>query len=116
MANNLQFVGSNNGKVTYKFTVDESMVNSHKVLHGSYVAFVVDETSTKALELVHPTNKRGVSVNIGVTYLQLVNMDQVVTVESECMKIGSNMAYLESTLKCSNGTVVAIGRHNKFVG
>ena len=86
------------------------------MLHGSYVAFVVDETSTQALAHIHPSNKRGVSVTMSVSYLQPVPLHQEVTVKSSCKQLGATMAFLETVFLVGDGDVVAEGRHTKFVG
>ena len=116
LAESLNLRGLEKGKLKYEFTVRESQANLHGVLHGAYVAFVVDETSTKVLEMSHATKKRGVSVNMSVSYLHPAYIDQIITVEAECRKIGSKLAYLEATLRTNDGTLVAHGKHTKFVG
>merc|ERR1712080_340090 len=104
------------GKLKFQFTVDESVVNVNQTLHGAYIAFLVDETTTCALALAHRDNARGVSVEMNISYTRAARLNEIVTIETECKKVGSTLAFLEATFKTSDGKLIATGRHTKFVG
>lgn len=107
---------SDNGKLKYEFNVDSSVVNINKSLHGGYIAYLADHTTTAALVSCHQDNLRGVSVDMNISFMRAAKLNELITVETECKKLGKTLAFLEAIFKDSNGKIVATARHTKFVG
>lgn len=104
------------GRLKFEFTVDKSQTNINNTLHGAYIAFLVDHTTSFSLVMAGKTSNPGVSVDMNMSYMRSAKIGEVVFIESEIMKIGSNLAFLEATLTNSDGKLVATARHTKFVG
>ena len=75
---------------------------------------MVDFTTTAAL-MVMENSKAGVSVDMSISYMRAAKIGDVVTMETECKKIGSTLAFMEATLKNSDGKLLAVGKHTKYV-
>lgn len=102
------------GQCKFQWTVSEEQVNGFGTLHGGYTAYMVDFTTTAAL-MVMPMNKSGVSVDMSISYLQAAKVGEIVTMETECKKVGSTLAFMEAVLKNEDGKIIATGKHTKYL-
>ncbi|XP_057297149.1 acyl-coenzyme A thioesterase 13-like [Hydractinia symbiolongicarpus] len=106
---------TDNGKAKFQWTVDESQVNGLKTLHGGFTAFIVDVTTTVML-ITLGKNRPGVSIELNVSYMKPARIGEVVTLETECKKLGSSLAFTEAVIKNSKGDLLATAKHTKYVG
>merc|ERR1711970_506762 len=96
------------GKFKFKITVDESHTNTNGTIHGAYIAFLVDHSTSLSLALsgrgpVHA----GASVDLNISYLRTAKVNDVITVETECTKVGSTLAFLQATVMNAEGKAIA---------
>ena len=112
------------GKFVVELKVDEQLANAGKILHGGLIASLVDGVSTIALVNTQ-LRKSGVSLNINVTYIKAVRINESILVEGRVVKCGSKIAFLEADLylKDKSGSnelkkenLVATGSHTKYIG
>ena len=101
----------------YRFTVDESQTNNGGTLHGAYIAYLVDHTTSISIALtgLGPIHA-GVSVGMNINYLRSAKVDDVVTVVTSCKKVGRTLAFLEASLSNADGKLIATASHTKYVG
>ncbi|KAG2215954.1 hypothetical protein INT45_004088 [Circinella minor] len=109
----LKVVNSEEGRVRAEFTVEKQHLNRLQSVHGGLLATVVDVGGSLALASkgLYAT---GVSTDINISYISGAKEGQVVTIDCRCDKLGKTLAFTSVELS-SNGRLVAIGRHNKFV-
>lgn len=112
------------GKFVVELKVDEQLANANKILHGGLIASLVDGVSTMALVNTQ-LKKPGVTLNLNVTYIKAVKLNESVLIEGRVMKCGSKIAFLEADLylKDKDGScelkkenLVATGSHTKYIG
>ena len=101
------------GKCTFQWKVEEEQLNGVGTLHGGFTAYVLDYSTTVALLAMG--SKPGVSIDLGVSYLSAAKSGDIVTVETDCKKLGRTLAFLEAEFKV-NEKLIATGKHTKFVG
>ena len=106
---------SENGKYTFEWKVDESQSNAHGTLHGGYTAFMVDYATSLALVGIGE-HKPGNSIELSISYLKPAKIGEIVTMETDCKKLGSSLAFMEATLKNKEGKLLATAKHIKFIG
>ena len=104
---------ANNGSCKFQWKVCDKQLNGFGTMHGGYTAFMMNFTTTAALMVMETNNKPGVSVEMSISYLRAAKAGETVTMETECKKIGSTLAFMEATLKDSNGKILATGKHTK---
>ena len=105
------------GKFKYKLKIEEAHTNVNGTIHGAYIAFLVDHSTSLSLALsgrgpIHA----GVSVDMNISYLRTAKVNDVITVETECRKVGSTLAFLEATIMNAEGKEIATATHTKYVG
>ena len=101
------------GNCTFQWKVEEEQVNGFGTLHGGFTAYVLDYSTSVALMAMG--SKPGVSIDLNVSYLSAAKIGDIVTVETECRKLGKTLAFLEADFKV-NDKLIATGKHTKFVG
>lgn len=104
---------TNVGKCTFQWKVEEEQLNGLGTLHGGFTAYVLDYSTSAALMAMGSTP--GVSIDLGVSYLSAAKPGDIVTVETDCKKLGRTLAFLEAEFKV-NDKLIATGKHTKFVG
>ncbi|KAI9310263.1 acyl-coenzyme A thioesterase-like protein 13 [Dichotomocladium elegans] len=109
----LKVIDSEEGRVRAEFTVEKQHLNRLKSVHGGLLATVVDVGGSLALASkgMYAT---GVSTDINISYISGAKEGDVITVDCRCNKLGKTLAFTTVELS-SNGRLVALGRHNKFV-
>ena len=103
------------GRLKFQWTIDETQINPYGTLHGGYISFLADYTTSTALAIINNKNA-GVSVDLSVTFLNTAKVGETVYIETECKKLGKRLAFLEFDLKNSEGKLLATAKHTKFVG
>lgn len=120
--------------VLFRFTVNEPQLNANNHLHGSYIAYLVDLTTTAANVVCSADNScqeidsatpscswvsanRGVSVELSVTYISSAQPGDKLAVRASRIKTGKNLSFLEALIwNVDSGASIASGKHTKFVG
>lgn len=110
----VKILGGGDGVCTAEFKVDQDHVNLNNSLHGGFIVTLVDMITTYALmsKPCHP----GVSVDISVNFLKGAKMGDDVVIEAKLSKAGTNLAYIDCTLKHKkDDSVIARGSQLKYV-
>jgi acyl-coenzyme A thioesterase 13 len=102
-----------------------TQVNSKGTLHGSVTATIVDWIGglCVASASADPASaKRGVSVDIHVSYIGGAKAGHELLIEGKADKVGRTLAFISVELRVreqgasDQGKLVAKGSHTKFVG
>ena len=105
------------GKFKFKLTVEESHTNLNGTIHGAYIAFLVDDATGVALVLSAQGSWRAsASIGMNINYVRTAKVGDVITVETECKKVGSTLAFLEATILNAEGEIIATATHSKYIG
>ncbi|KAI9594157.1 HotDog domain-containing protein [Syncephalis fuscata] len=113
VANNLQVVEAEPGRAICTMKIEERHLNRVDSLHGGMIAALVDIGGSLAIASTG-NYITGVSTDISVSYLNGSAINEVITIDSRCTKIGKSLAF--TTVDITSGTrLLAQGRHTKFV-
>ncbi|KAL0095001.1 PaaI-thioesterase [Phycomyces blakesleeanus] len=113
MVHQLKITGSEPGRITAEFLVEKQHLNRLKSVHGGLLATVVDLGGSLAIAS-KGLFATGVSTDINISYISGAKEGDVVKMDAKCDKLGKTLAFTSIELS-SNGKLVALGRHNKFV-
>ncbi|KAI9366191.1 putative PaaI_thioesterase family protein [Pilaira anomala] len=109
----LKVVNSESGKVSAEFKVEKQHLNRLESVHGGLLATVVDIGGSLAIAS-KGLFATGVSTDINISYISGVKQGEMIQVEARVDRLGKTLAFTTVELS-SNGRLVALGRHNKFV-
>ena len=74
------------------------------VMHGGFIALLLDESSSKVLSLL---GKRGVTRNIEVSYEKPVPLERPIRIEAKLVEQEKRKHVIEAQILNSNGAVLA---------
>ncbi|XP_011419355.3 acyl-coenzyme A thioesterase 13-like [Crassostrea angulata] len=112
----VRVVGGGDGKCTCEMTVMEEHQNAGGTLHGGVTATLVDAISTWAL-MTTPREVPGVSVDLSVSFMKPVRVGEDIVIDADTLKVGKTLAFCSVDIKLkSTGSLVAQGKHTKYVG
>ncbi|CAG8512186.1 1073_t:CDS:2, partial [Diversispora eburnea] len=95
--------------------VEPQHLNRLKILHGGMAATLVDIGGSLAIA-AKGMNSTGLSTDINITYLDASRADDIIQMNSECVKFGRTLAFTVTELiNKNNGKLIAHGRHTKFI-
>lgn len=112
--NGMKVLSVNPGKVEMELEVKEEHLNNAGTLHGGMICTIVDSVSTYAIATTKD-NKFGVSVDLNVSFLSAAFPGEKVTIKSEVLRTGQNLAYADVNIYKEDGKLVATGRHTKYL-
>lgn len=112
--NGVKVIQAEQGKVTCELEVKEEHLNGHGTMHGGMLATLVDVVSTYAIGTAGE-NKLGVTVDLSVSYMSAAVPGDKVTIKSEVLKAGKNLAFANVDIYKQNGVLMATGRHTKYL-
>ncbi|EPQ25711.1 uncharacterized protein PFL1_06705 [Pseudozyma flocculosa PF-1] len=111
------------GVVTAELPVTRNLMNSHNILHGCTSATIIDWIGGIVIASTSPDRfqKRGVSVDIHVTYVGAAKEGETLLIKGTAQKVGSRLAFINVEVKArkpgsTDERVVVTGSHTKFVG
>ncbi len=89
-----------------EYTIRPDMANPMGVLHGGAAAAIMDDL---AGILVFTLNREFgfTSVNLNVDFLSPARLGEVITAEARIIRAGKNIIHLESTIRATDGRIVA---------
>ena len=110
----VKVISAGDGKIHCEMPVLEEHLNMRGYLHGGFTATLVDGITSCALAA---TDKPvfGVSVDLNVTYLASAKQGDTLSIKAEVLKRGKTMGYTTISIENQHGTIVAAGRHTKFL-
>ncbi|KAI7869331.1 HotDog domain-containing protein [Spinellus fusiger] len=109
----LCLVDSDASRVVAELTVEKYHLNRLGTVHGGLLATVVDIGGSLAIAS-RGLFATGVSTDINISYLSSATQGDVLTMVAKCDRLGKTLAFTSVDIKCKD-TLVAIGRHNKWV-
>lgn len=98
--------GSPTGRGTYRLQVAPDLLNPHGVLHGGAVYVMVDSSMGSTTMSVLPPGEICATIEIKISYLARVH-DGTLTCETDIIKRGKNVVFLESKVRDEAGALVA---------
>jgi uncharacterized protein (TIGR00369 family) len=97
-----------------RLTVDPAFHNPNGVLHGGIVYTMIDYSMGGAVQPHLPEGDSCATIEVKVSYLASVR-EGTLTVETEVVKQGRNIAFLESKVTDDTGRIVATATGSMFV-
>lgn len=98
--------GAKDGRATYRLDVVPEILNPHGMLHGAAVYTMVDYSMGGATMSVLPPGEICATIEIKISYLASVR-GGTLTAETEIIKRGRNVVFLESKVRDDAGKLVA---------
>ncbi|XP_012943183.1 acyl-coenzyme A thioesterase 13 [Aplysia californica] len=112
----MKVLSGGDGQCCCELRVTSPLMNARGSLHGGVTASLVDAVSTYAL-MTTGTGAPGISMDLNVSYLKPVKLDDSVVVEAKTLSCGRTLAVATVDIRSKQtGQLVAHGRHSKFVG
>lgn len=123
----VEILSVENGKMTAEMTVTDEHANVSGTMHGGMTATIIDQVSSMALASAYIKNIddwkdkpiakiASASVELSVSYFNPAKIGDVIIIESETLKAGRQLAFLEVTISSKETRkIIAKGKHTKFV-
>jgi acyl-CoA thioesterase len=97
-----------------RLTVDRAWSNPNGVLHGGVVYTLIDYGMGGAVQPSLPEGDSCASIEVKVSYLASVR-EGTLTAETQVVKQGRNVAFLESKVTDETGRLIATGSGSMFI-
>ena len=102
------------GRCRMHMTVDPAWYNPNGVLHGGTIYTLIDYSMGGAVQPNLPDGQHCATIEVKVSYLAPVREGRL-TVETEVVRQGRNIAFLESKVRDDAGRLVATGSGSMFI-
>ena len=102
------------GACTMQLTVDPAWSNPNGVLHGGVVYTLIDYSMGGAVQPNLPEGQSCTSIEVKVSYLAPVR-EGTLTAETQVLRQGRNVAFLESKVTDQNGKLIATASGSMFI-
>ncbi len=102
------------GKSRMRLAVDPKWHNPNGVLHGGVIYTMVDYSMGAAVQPNLPDGDFCSTIEAKINYLASVR-EGTLTVDTEVVKQGRNIAFTESKVRDDNGRLVATGSGSMFI-
>lgn len=102
------------GRSRMRLEVDPAWHNPHGVLHGGVIYTLVDSSMGIAVKPSLPEDELCTTIEAKISYLAPVR-EGTLTVETEVVRQGRNIAFTESKVTDSTGKLVATGSGSMFI-
>ena len=102
------------GKSRMSLAVDPAWHNPNGVLHGGVVYTLIDYSMGGAVQPNLPEGQSCTSIEVKVSYLSAVREGTLI-VETEVVRQGRNIAFLESKVRDESGRIIALGSGSMFI-
>jgi uncharacterized protein (TIGR00369 family) len=102
------------GYCRMRLAVDPAWHNPNGVLHGGVVYTLVDSSMGGAVEAGLPEDEHCATIEVNISYLEAVR-DGTLTVETQVVKQGRNIAFTESRVTDDRGRLVSTATGTMFV-
>ena len=102
------------GGARMHFTVDPALNNPNGVVHGGIIYTMVDYSMGRAVQYGLPAGEHCATIEIKISYLTSVR-EGTVTVETEVVKQGRNIAFLTSKVTDGQDRLVATASGSMFI-
>ncbi|KAI8053382.1 HotDog domain-containing protein [Syncephalis plumigaleata] len=113
LADKLKVVEAEPGRAVCTMQIEERHLNRVDSLHGGMIASLVDICGSLAIASTGDY-LTGVSTDLSVSYLNGSALNEVITIDARCTKIGKSLAF--TAVDITSGTrLLAQGRHTKFI-
>ncbi|KAJ1386503.1 Thioesterase domain [Sesbania bispinosa] len=104
------------GRIVCSMKIPPRLLNSGNSLHGGATATLVDVVGAAAIPSAGYSWKSGVSVEINVSYLDAVSVDEEIEIDARALRVGKAVAVISVEFrKKKTGKVFAQGRHTKYL-
>jgi acyl-CoA thioesterase len=102
------------GKCRMRLQVDPAWHNPNGVLHGGVIYTLIDYSMGGAVQPNLPPDRACATIEVKVSYLAGVR-EGALTVDTEVVRQGRNIAFLESKVRDENGKLVATGSGSMYI-
>lgn len=102
------------GRSRMRLDVDPAWNNPHGVLHGGVVYTMLDYSMGMAVMSVLPAGEHCATIEVKISYLVPVAGGSL-TVQTDIVKRGRNIAFTESKVTDDSGRLVATGSGSMFI-
>jgi uncharacterized protein (TIGR00369 family) len=116
LADTLGIVGVDRepGRCRMRLAVDPAWHNPNGVLHGGVVYVLIDYSMGGAVQPFLPEGQSCTTIEVKVSYLAAVR-EGTLTVDTEVVRQGRNIAFLESKVRDESGKLIATGSGSMFI-
>ncbi|CAG8437296.1 3435_t:CDS:2 [Ambispora gerdemannii] len=111
----LNVTSATESKVSLELQVQKEHLNKATGLHGGLIATLIDIGGSLAIASKGIYNT-GVSTDINVSFINAAKLNDVLTIEGKCEKLGKNLAFTSVDIhNKETGKIIAQGRHTKYI-
>lgn len=100
-----------NFKLKLVMPIQPEWLNSGGTLHGGAISTIIDQATTIAIAGLD--DRYTVSVDLSVSFIGAAKEGDL-EIEAICHKVGKSLAFTSAEIT-SNGSLVATGKHTKFM-
>jgi acyl-CoA thioesterase len=102
------------GHSKMRLEIDPRWHNPNGVLHGGVVYTMIDYSMGGAVQPNLPEGQHCATIEVKVSYLAAVR-EGTVTVDTEVVRQGRNVAFLESKVRDESGKLIATGSGSMYI-
>lgn len=102
------------GRSRIRLTVDQAWLNPNGSLHGGVIYTMVDYGMGGAVQVALPAGQYCTTIEVKISYLAPVR-EGTLTVETEVVKRGRNIAFTESKVRDGKGRLVVTASGSMFI-
>ena len=102
------------GRCKMRLDVDPAWNNPNGVLHGGVVYTLIDYSMGGAVQPHLPEGQSCATIEVKVSYLAAVR-EGTLTVDTEVVRQGRNIAFLESKVRDESGKLIATASGSMFI-
>jgi acyl-CoA thioesterase len=102
------------GRCRMRLEVDPAWHNPNGVLHGGVIYTMIDNSMGGAVQPNLPQSQACATIEVKVSYLAAVR-EGTLTVDTEVIRQGRNIAFLESRVRDETGKLVATGSGSMYI-
>jgi len=102
------------GRCKMRLEIDPRWHNPNGVLHGGVVYTMIDYSMGGAVQPNLPEGQSCATIEVKVSYLAAVR-EGTLTVETDVVRQGRNVAFLESKVRDDGGRVIAMATGSMFI-
>ncbi|KAG0367633.1 HotDog domain-containing protein [Gamsiella multidivaricata] len=109
----LKLISAGKGTCHAELKITPQHLNRLGGCHGGLLSTIVDVGGSLAIA-ADDMLATGMSTDISVSFVSAAQLDDTLSINSRCLKIGGSLAFTDVEIT-TRDRVVALGRHTKFV-
>ncbi|XP_066919335.1 acyl-coenzyme A thioesterase 13-like [Clytia hemisphaerica] len=112
----LKVVGATDeGVIKFNWKVEEKHLTPGGGLHGGLTAGIIDLTHGIGILAVSDCTQTATTLELNISYMRYVPNDELLDIESRVAKQGGRIAFMETTIMDSKGSIIATGKQTAML-